>query len=69
MKIKMLRNPARSLGCELCEGETGDVSDDQAKDLIASGVAEIVASKEKKTKAPVTRVATTEPTTPTTGDK
>lgn len=41
MKIKMLRNPAARLGCELSEGETGDVDDDLAEKLIEMNIAEL----------------------------
>jgi len=41
----MLRNPAKSLGCELMEGETGDVNDDLANRLISQNIA--VASPEE----------------------
>lgn len=40
MKIKMLRNPANQLGCELTEGETGDVEKELGDRLVALGIAE-----------------------------
>lgn len=39
MKIKMIRNPSLSYGCELMEGETGDVSNDLGESLVAANIA------------------------------
>lgn len=39
MKITMLRNPAKSLGYELTEGQTADVPDGVGQSLIAIGIA------------------------------
>jgi NAD-dependent oxidoreductase involved in siderophore biosynthesis len=47
MQIKLLRNPASSFGCELLEGETGEVSDVIAKSLVARGVAVVVETPKK----------------------
>jgi hypothetical protein len=51
MKIVMLRNPSRSYGCELMEGETGEVDDLLAKALIDAKIAEPAPVEEKKVKA------------------
>lgn len=40
MKVRMLRNPPRSLGCDLKEGETGNVPDGET--LVKLGIAEPV---------------------------
>ncbi len=40
MLIKLLRNPAARLGCELHEGETGNVSESLGQQLVALGLAE-----------------------------
>lgn len=48
MKITMLRNPARHLGCDLKEGETGEVEDKLAESLIRIGLAVAVATPSKK---------------------
>jgi hypothetical protein len=40
MKITMLRNPAKSLGCNLTEGQTGDVDAETGKRMIDLGIAE-----------------------------
>lgn len=39
MKIQLLRNPAKSLGCKLREGETGEVEDSLGKILVKSNLA------------------------------
>jgi hypothetical protein len=39
MKITMIRNPSRRFGCELMEGQTGEVSDNLAVSLIDAGLA------------------------------
>jgi len=39
MKITMIRNPSRRFGCELMEGQTGEVSDNLAASLIDAGLA------------------------------
>jgi hypothetical protein len=51
MKITMLRNAARSYGCELVEGQTGDVAKDMAERLISAGIAVVVNVPEKPVKA------------------
>jgi len=43
----MLRNPSDSFGCELKEGETGDVRKDLAERLIAQGIAVAVQEEVK----------------------
>jgi hypothetical protein len=48
MKITMLRNPARHLGCDLAEGETGEVENKLAEYLINAGLAVAVAAPAKK---------------------
>lgn len=45
MKITMLRSPSRALGCDLKEGQTGEVDDKLATALINSGIAIPVAAK------------------------
>lgn len=40
MKITMLRNPARFLGCELTEGQTGDVSEQTGELMLKLGIAQ-----------------------------
>jgi len=40
MKITMLRNPAKSLGCKLTEGQTGDVDAETGKRMIDLGIPE-----------------------------
>lgn len=40
MKVLMLRNPASNVGCELTEGQTGEVSDNLGRQLVASGLAQ-----------------------------
>jgi len=39
MKIKLLRNPAASFGCEIKEGESGEVETNLAETLIKRGLA------------------------------
>lgn len=48
MKITMIRNAARHYGCDLKEGETGEVDDKLAESLISAGVAVAVATPSKK---------------------
>jgi hypothetical protein len=50
MKILMLRNPSRSYGCDLMEGETGEVEDSLANKLIDAKIAEPAPVEEKKVK-------------------
>jgi hypothetical protein len=59
MKILMLRNPSSSLGCELQEGETGNVSKELGGRLVALGIAvEVeVEQKPRRQAAAVTGVA------------
>jgi hypothetical protein len=52
MKITMLRNPARSLGCKLAEGQTGDVDAETGKRMIDLGIAEPVVDSKPEPKAP-----------------
>lgn len=47
MKITMLRNPARSLECNLLEGQTGEVDDKLAEQLVKAGIA-VPAAETKK---------------------
>jgi hypothetical protein len=46
--VKMLRNPANSMGCQLLEGETGEVGSDLADMLIAKGLAVVAIPDEIK---------------------
>ena len=46
MQVLMLRNPRRDLGCELQEGQTGEVSDELGAELIKLRIAEEVLPKE-----------------------
>jgi hypothetical protein len=46
--VKMLRNPAKSMGCQLLEGETGEVGSDLADMLVASGLAVVAIPDEIK---------------------
>lgn len=39
MKVLMLRNPAAVVGCQLREGETGEMPDNMGRVLVASGLA------------------------------
>jgi hypothetical protein len=39
MKIKLLRNPSSALGCELTEGESGEVSKELGDRLVDLGIA------------------------------
>lgn len=39
MKVKLLRNPSACLGCELNEGETGNVNEKLGAQLIGLGLA------------------------------
>lgn len=39
MKVRMRCNPARSLGCNLKEGETGNVSEAEGEMLVSLGIA------------------------------
>ncbi len=48
MKITMLRNPARHYGCDLTEGETGEVEDKLAEFFVNAGLAVAVATPAKK---------------------
>lgn len=49
MNITMLRNPSSKYGCKLMEGQTGDVDDKIAEELISAGIA-VQVSTAKKTK-------------------
>jgi len=50
MKIIMLRNPAKTYGCPLMEGETGEVDDKLATALIDAKIAEVAPAEEKVVK-------------------
>ena len=39
MKVQMLRNPSQNYGCNLQEGETGDVPGDVGHAIVAAGLA------------------------------
>lgn len=47
MKVTMLRNPAKALGCSLLEGQTGEVDDKLAEQLIGAGIAVPAADAKK----------------------
>lgn len=47
-RIELLRNPAAAFGCDLVEGETGDVDASLAETLIARGIARAVEPKTLK---------------------
>jgi hypothetical protein len=47
MKVLMLRNPSDSLGCNLREGETGQVSQALGERLVQLGIAVVVDEPEK----------------------
>jgi len=47
MNITMLRNAAAKFGCKLMEGQTGDVDDAIAKELIDARIAVPAADAEK----------------------
>lgn len=51
MKITMLRNAASKYGCKLNEGETGEVDDALAADLVDAKIAELAKADEKSVKA------------------
>jgi hypothetical protein len=40
MKVFIKRNPARLWGCELAEGDTGEVDDELGRILVAGGIAD-----------------------------
>lgn len=46
MQVLMLRNPSSSLGCELKEGDIGEVSDSLGAELVKIGIAQEVTKKE-----------------------
>lgn len=49
MKVLMLRNAARNLGCELSEGETGTVDPHLGARLVSIGIAvEVESQKQPK---------------------
>ncbi len=52
MKITMLRNPAKSLGCKLTEGQTGDVDAETGKRMIDLGIAEPATDAKPEPKTP-----------------
>jgi len=39
VKVRMLRNPAASIGCRVAEGETGEVPDNLGRQLVSQGLA------------------------------
>jgi len=49
MKITMLRNAAAKFGCKLSEGETGEVDNELAQELVDAKIA--VPAEEKSVKA------------------
>lgn len=51
MKVKMLRSPAKDLGCSLMEGETGEVQQSVGERLVAFGIAECLDDPKPKAKA------------------
>jgi len=51
MKITMLRSPAKSLGCKLTEGQTGDVDAETGKRMVDLGIAEPAADAKPEPKA------------------
>jgi len=48
VKVLMLRNPAAVLGCQLKEGETGDVPGTMGRRLVALGIAQGLDSPKHK---------------------
>lgn len=44
--VKMLRNPAKKYGCDLTEGQTGDVDVELADALMKDGIAVLPPSEE-----------------------
>ena len=46
--VKMLRNPAKLLGCQLLEGETGEIGSDLAEILVSKGLAVVAIPDEIK---------------------
>ena len=50
MNITMLRNAASKYGCKLMEGETGEVPDALAQELIDAKIAEPAKVEEKSVK-------------------
>lgn len=51
MNITMLRNAASKYNCKLMEGETGEVDDKLAQELIDAKIAEPAKAEEKSVKA------------------
>ncbi len=47
MKITMLRNAAKHVGCPLMEGETGEVENEIAERLVSTGIAILVTQEVK----------------------
>jgi hypothetical protein len=58
VKVIIIRNPARSLGCELQEGETGEIDDDIGKVLVARGIANCLDEPEPEPKPGTVEKAT-----------
>jgi hypothetical protein len=48
MNITMLRNAASKYGCKLMEGETGEVDDKLAEELIADRIAVVAVAEPAK---------------------
>lgn len=48
MKVLMRRNPASNVGCELTEGQTGEVPDNLGRQLVASGLAQCLDPPKKE---------------------
>ena len=56
MKVKLLRNPADSLGCRIAEGEMADIDDPIGTRLVSLGIAiEIEQPKPEPKSVPVVR--------------
>ena len=53
MKVRMLRNPAASVGCRVAEGETGEVPDNLGRQLVSQGLAECLDSPPEPKPEPV----------------
>ena len=58
MRIKLLRNPADSLGCRIAEGESGEIDDAIGRQLVSLGIAIEI---EQPKPAPVVRAVPDEP--------
>lgn len=60
MKVTMLRNPARQLGCPLTEGQTGEVPEKLGKQLVESGLAVCLEIKAVPAKPAIAEAAAVE---------